>query len=253
MILNTADIWNKMAALPETLQALSQKRKTSVPDLPARDVEYLPISLLPSKKGLSTLVGQQKLLHDLANIELQAMELGVRSLIEFPDAHPELREQLIEIVCEEARHLKICLQALEQRGGHWGQFPVHLGLWNATHSKDSLLERLFIVHRYLEGSGLDSGDTLLRRLSGVNDRLLNEVVKTIVDEEVGHVEFGSRWFRHYAEAQKVDAQQFFKRMLPLLQKRHPRNDKISEERRQQAGFSEVEIECLQDDRRRRLG
>jgi uncharacterized ferritin-like protein (DUF455 family) len=101
------------------------------------------------------------------------------------------------------------------------------------------------VHRYLEGSGLDSGDTLLRRLSGVKSPVVKEVVTTIVDEEVGHVAFGSRWFRQLAEEQQVDADRFFARLLPQLKKRHPRNDKIAISRRQQAGFSEVEIQSLQ--------
>lgn len=240
------DIEVKLKTVESYLQQLLSGSKTAeVPELPGRSITYLPISHLQGRLGLSTLKGQVKLLHDLANIELQAMELGVRSLCEFPDADPNLRQQLATIVLEEAKHLKMCLQAIESLGGYWGQWPVHLGLWHATHQKDTLLERLFIVHRYLEGSGLDAGDTLLRRLSGVNNPIINQTVKTIVEEEVGHVRFGNFWFRHYAKEQKVDEKKFFHRMCATLMHRHPRKDKISVDFRQRAGFADYEIQALQ--------
>ncbi|MEM7646139.1 MAG: DUF455 family protein [Pseudomonadota bacterium] len=216
-----------------------------VPARPARDIEVRPIHQLGGRIGLSLPEGKQKLIHDLANIELQAMELGVCTLVQFPWVHQEFREQLIAIILEEAKHLRLCLQALESLGGYWGKWPVHLGLWHAIHPKDSFLERLFIVHRYLEGSGLDSGDTILRRLSGVSSPIVKQTVKTIVDEEVGHVAFGNRWFEIYAKKWKVDSQSFFTRMCENLQKKHPRKDKISVSLREQSHFSAFEIQQLQ--------
>ncbi len=250
MVLNAIDVREKLGCLDSTLQQLLVGHSFPVPDQPGRDVPVYCLHRLPGRMALSTAVGRQKLLHDLANIELQAMELGLRTLIEFPDAHPDLREQLAQIVREEAKHLQMCLQSLETLGGHWGQWPVHLGLWDATHGKDSLLERLFIVHRYLEGSGLDSGDSLLRRLSGVSCKVVKQTVKTIVDEEVGHVLFGSRWFAHYTKQQNVDSFKFFDRLTQKLLVRHPRKDKVSVSLRQAAGFSELEIENLQKNKQR---
>jgi uncharacterized ferritin-like protein (DUF455 family) len=217
-----------------------------VPELPGRDITYLPISFLQGRMGLSTREGQQKLIHDLANIELQAMELGVRTLCEFPNAPMDFREALGQIVLEEAKHLRLCLEGLESLGGYWGQWPVHLGLWHATHAKDSLLERVFIVHRYLEGSGLDAGDTLLRRLSSVPSPVVKQVVETIVNEEVGHVAFGSRWYRQLCEQQSVDEALFFTRLCFELKNRHPRKDKISETLRHKAQFNEFEIRTLKE-------
>ena len=123
---------------------------------------------------------------------------------------------------------------------------LHLGLWHATHKKDSLLERLFIVHRYLEGSGLDAGDTLLRRLSGVNNKIINEIVDTIVIEEVGHVQFGSRWYKHYIEKNKINEKQFLNRILRLVSHRHPRKDKLAQDLRIKAGFQEFELKAIEE-------
>ena len=70
-----------------------------VPAAPLRDALISPAKNHPPKKGLSFIEGQARLLHDLANIELQAMELGYRSLVEFPEAPQEFREELLKITC----------------------------------------------------------------------------------------------------------------------------------------------------------
>ena len=247
MVLNEISIHKKLENLDQCLEAcLNNKPLELVPEIPKRDVEYLPINFLQGRLGIGNLEGQQKLLHDLANIELQAMELGLRTLMEFSWAPEEFKQQLVQIVLEEAKHLKMCLQGIESLGGYWGKWPVHLGLWHATHKKDSLLERLFIVHRYLEGSGLDAGDTLLRRLSGVNNKIINEIVDTIVIEEVGHVQFGSRWYKHYIEKNKINEKQFLNRILRLVSHRHPRKDKLAQDLRIKAGFQEFELKAIEE-------
>lgn len=250
MLLTENSVFQKLEGLDHSLnRAIEAPESIVVPYIPGRDIEYLPISFLKGRMGLATDEGKIKLLHDLANIELQAMELGYRTLVEFSWAPEEFKQRLIEIIREEAKHLKLCLQGIESLGGQWGQFPVHLGLWHSTHKKDSLLERIFIVHRYLEGSGLDAGDTLLRRLSGVGDKKLNEIVKVIVDEEVGHVSFGSQWYKHYIDELKIDEQDFFQRMCVMLMKKHPRKDKISSDLRRQAQFNDVELGVLNEIRK----
>lgn len=246
MLLGQTNIFEKLSALDATLDALGRREvEEVVPEIPGRDIEYLPISFCTGKLKISTQEGQQKLLHDLANIELQAMELGVRTLNEFPEAPFEMREELSQIVREEAKHLKMCLGTLERIGGFWGKWPVHMGLWHATHKKDTLLERLFIVHRYLEGSGLDAGDTILKRLSGIENKQVKQTVKVIVEEEVGHVAFGSKWYSLLAKELKIDDSIFFRRMCQKLMKRHPRKDRISRTLRLDAGFAASEIDHLE--------
>ena len=247
MVLTVRDVWLKLEQVDLALeQALVGSQNIEIPELPGRDICFLPINKLPKKIKISTQEGQQKLLHDLANIELQAMELGLRTLIEFPWAPLDFREQLVKIVKEEAKHLKMCLQGIESLGGYWGKWPIHMGLWAATHKKDSLLERIFIVHRYLEGSGLDAGDTILRKLSGFESPVVKEIVKIIVDEEVGHVDFGSHWYKQVCAKFKVNEDLFFNQMVKKLMAKHPRRDKLSEELRLDAGFTKSELKVLQE-------
>ncbi len=251
MVLETENIWKKIELIQNSAADAMAGRLLFVPDEPARDVGVISAGDLPPKKGLSYKEGQARLLHDLASIELQAMELGLRTLIEFQGAPPGFRDELHAVVLDEARHLKLCLQAIEGLGFSWGQWPVHLALWNAVDASDSLLDRILIVHRYLEGSGLDAGDTFMRKLDGVAEGAIHKVVRLICNEEVGHVEFGSRWYRNICALEKIDPQNDFSKRMDGLRYRVPKRiEKISRKLRILAGFTESEIVYLENLRER---
>ena len=221
-----------------------------VPVLPARDIEIRPRKDHPPKIGFSKAEGKARMLHDLASIELQAMELGLRTLFDFPTATLEFREELAGIAIGEARHLNMCLQEIEALGFKWGDWPVHLSLWEATSSQDSLLDRLLIVHRYLEGSGLDAGDTLLRRLRGlppeISHRGIEIAVRTITEEEIGHVEFGSRFYRKFCKLEGIDPENDFSERMERLRWVLPRRlEPMNRPLRRQAGFTDTELDYLE--------
>lgn len=230
-------------------QALRLESRIELPRYPGRDVPVLELTLHPEKKGFSTREGQARLLHDLASIELQATELALRTLVEYPDAPYEFRQELADLVLSEGRHFKLCLDSIQELGFEWGSWPVHLGLWQCVSAQDSLLDRILIVHRYLEGSGLDAGEALLRRLTGVPGHLVRKVVKTITDEELDHVRFGSDWYRRMCHLQSLDADQDFKQRFQNLKKILPRRlERIVPDLRLRAGFSSFEIEVLEKHR-----
>ena len=193
------------------------------------------------KRKISSREKQARLLHHLANIELQAMELAARTLCEFPQAPQDFREQLAEIAIGESRHLILCLEGLDHLGFKWGDWPVHLVLWNAVTADDSLLDRVLIVHRYLEGSGLDAGDAILRRLIGAEDKIARRAVEVIVREEVDHVLFGSRWYKTFVLEQKLDIEKDFSARISRIAQLVPKREKIARELRLKAGFTEFEI------------
>lgn len=217
-----------------------------IPDLPARDTRVLPPSGMPERPGFSTRAGQIRLLHDLGNIELQAMELCYRSLLEYPEAPEAFREELMALLQSEAGHFRLCLEAIDDLGGAWGDHPVNLGIWSAVRAEDSLLDRLLIVHRYLEGNGLDAGETLLRRLQAVPRSVTHQVVEQIAREEVDHVAFGSRWYQKLCREQNLDPSEDFKMRFERLLPQMPRRiEYIQRELRLKAGFTLTEIEYLE--------
>jgi uncharacterized ferritin-like protein (DUF455 family) len=253
MVFAEGCIYKKIAQIEEACHlGLLSPRSLQIPVEPARDILVLRKSEAATRPGLASSAGQIRLLHDLANIELQAMELGLRTLIEFPQAPPTFREQLAAITLEEATHPKLCLRAIESLGGKWGDAPIHLGLWAAVSSCDHLLERVFIVHRYLESSGLDAGEGLLRRLSGVGNKEVSSVVQKIVDEEVAHVEFGSRWYFSLCQEQKIDPFDFYKKATDILVRTNPRKEGVHYNLRRRAGFQDREIEYLAELKQKKI-
>lgn len=242
------NIWEKIKNIQSDCEfLLNSKAKLFTPLVPARDIELLEARFHPPKQGLSSAGGQARLLHDLASIELQAMELGVRTLADFPEAPEQFREQLVKVTIEESQHLTMCLESIDNLGYKWGDFPVHTHLWNATALSDSFLDRILIVHRYLEGSGLDAGETFMRRLDGVSESLVQTTVKIINRDELAHVEFGSRWFLKICGNEKKDpGVEFHTRMLALIERIPKRVENINAELRQKAGFSSAEIQALQE-------
>jgi len=229
-----------------TQQIFEQKTRVAVPFLPARDIEVLDFKSHPIKKGFSTKEGQARMLHDLASIELQAMELGLRTLLEFPESDQDFKEELLALTLSEADHLELCLTEMQALGYSWGAWPINCGLWTAVHESDTMLDRLLIVHRYLEGSGLDAGDTLLKRLAGVDARSVQKAVQVINTEEIGHVQFGSRWYREFCRQDGIDPEQDFSARMDRLRAVLPKRiNPIQPDLRRRAGFSENEIVYLE--------
>lgn len=245
--LSTANVFDKLKAVQGSAQTLLESPQSfHIPAIIARDIEVVWANQMPAKKGLISVQGQARLVHDLASIELQAMELGIRSLIEFPEAPRAFREQLLEVTLSEAEHFKKCLQALESLGHKWGDWNVHTALWQAVSAEDSLLDRVLIVHRYLEGSGLDAGDTLLRRLWGLSEGPLHQIVRMIVKDEIGHVEFGSKWYHQLCQQDKIDPQQDFSQRMEKIRWKVPKRvEPVSRRLRSAAGFTDFEIDFLE--------
>ena len=227
-------------------QLIGQKE---IPKFPARDIQILEPQKHPPKAfGLNHQLGQGRLIHDLASIELQAMELAFRTLIEFPEIEGEMRDQLVNLTLSEAKHFELCLNCLDELKVPWGAFPVHLALWNSVQN-EHLLDRILIVHRYLEGSGLDAGESLLRRLSSVKISPIHPVVETIVKEEIDHVKLGTIWFSELCKKQKLDPDSYFEEFLIKYRGQLPKRlEPISIVLRTQAGFTAKELQILEKNR-----
>lgn len=246
-VFNTGDLDAKVKLFaPECHQALITAARKVCSDQPARPEKCFqvhPETL--NKPGLASNKGQAWLLHDLANIELQAAELFLRSLHEYPEAPSDFRHELADFCLEEVKHLKLCLDGLEKLGYSFGDFPIHYNLWNTCSKEDSLLDRIFIVHMYLEASGLDSGDLLLRRLNFTTDSYTFKAVKTIAEDEISHVLFGTRWYKKLLQSQGLDPDDDYRFRLESLRPRLPaRGSKPNEVLRKKAGFTPTQIEAL---------
>lgn len=248
-VLVEPNVQKKIELFEKTLELIINKDFLQIPRQAARDIPVLPTRLHPDKKGLSFKEGQARLLHDLASIELQAMELALRTLIEFPEAPTEFRQQLIEIARSEKKHLNLCLQAIESTGFTWGHFPIHNLLWDSVSSDNDLLDRILIVHLYLEGSGLDASHYLVQRLRGVaaTENKIHEVIQIIANEELDHVRFGTYWFDKICKDQNLDPSFEYENRFKKVKKLLPRRvEKINLQIRKTVGFTDSQLKVLNE-------
>ena len=96
------------------------------------------------------------------------------------------------------------LNRLEEKGGKYGDYDTHEGLWeSAEESSHSLIARLAIEHIVHEGRGLDVTPRLIHKLKSYQDKESAKLLETILNEEVHHVSSAVKWFNYLFDHGKL--------------------------------------------------
>ncbi len=206
-ILATPDPWEKAALSARTAQAWASGHLHEralpgpPPGRPARpDTPPLrPPREVPRRRIGPGTRGRIALLHALAHIELNAIDLAWDILARFsslPLPHA-FRGDWVRVAAEEAQHFLLLSERLTTLGAAYGDFPAHDGLWEAAEATSGdLLARLAVVPLVLEARGLDVTPGMIERLSAVGDNESADILRRIYADEIGHVTIGKHWFDH---------------------------------------------------------
>ena len=219
-----------------------------VPAIAAAGRPERPVLLDPSKvprRRLGNPAGRIALLHAIAHIEFNAINLALDALCRFRDMPQAYYLDWLSVAADEARHFRLVQHRLQQLGADYGDHPAHNGLWEmAEKTTDSCLVRMALVPRVLEARGLDVTPGMIRRLQAVGDEESCAVLQTILDEEVGHVAIGSHWFAWCCEQAGMEPGETF---LELLQSRYPGSVRgpFNQAARLLAGFTVAELQALE--------
>lgn len=165
------------------------------PNRPARP-ELLSHREMP-KRTFKGPRGRFALLHSLAHIELNAIDLAFDMAGRWAGARlpRAFFDDWIKVGDEEAKHFLAVQGRLAAMGGGYGDLPAHNGLWEAAEeTRHDLLARLAVVPLVLEARGLDVTPAMIDRLTGAGDVESAEVLAMIYREEQQHVGAGARWF-----------------------------------------------------------
>jgi uncharacterized ferritin-like protein (DUF455 family) len=184
-----------------------------VADRPARPdhPELKPPSAMPRRRALGSQRGRIALLHALAHIEFNAIDLAWDIAARFPGQPVAFYDDWISVGDDEAHHFLLLRDRLVTLGSDYGALPAHDSLWQASQeTSDDLLARLAIVPLVLEARGLDVTPAMIERLRGVGDEESAAILEIIYRDEVGHVAAGSRWFRHVCQERSVDPESTWK-------------------------------------------
>jgi len=197
-----AEAWRAGALPAHSGEALSLPLE---PGRPARP-ELVPGGKVP-KRGVGSQRGRIALLHSLAHIELNAINLAWDLIARFatvmaPNGEPRaFFDDWVEVGSEEAYHFGLLTERLAQFEAAYGDLSAHDGLWEAAASTaGDVLARLAICPLVLEARGLDVTPELIARLDATGDARSTAILQRIYDDEIGHVAIGFRWFEHTAQA-----------------------------------------------------
>lgn len=169
------------------------------PDRPARPERplLLPPRDMPKRRSGGSRAGRIALLHALAHIELNAIDLALDMLARFGRAAlpRQFCDDWLAVAGEEAEHHALLATRLAALGAAYGDLPAHDGLWQAAEATaQDPLARLAVVPLVLEARGLDVTPEMIGRLDRVGDAESAAVLRQIYADEIGHVATGRRWF-----------------------------------------------------------
>ncbi|XP_057796239.1 uncharacterized protein LOC131012315 [Salvia miltiorrhiza] len=173
---------------------------SNAPSRPARPAKPLLVSPkdIPSPKS-SGLPLNAYMLHNLAHVELNAIDLAWDTVVRFSPYIELLGEgffaDFAHVADDESRHFTWCSQRLAELGFSYGDMPAHGILWaECEKSSNNVAARLACIPLVQEARGLDAGPRLVNKLTGFGDHRTSNIVAKIADEEVAHVAVGVYWF-----------------------------------------------------------
>jgi uncharacterized ferritin-like protein (DUF455 family) len=184
------------------------------PPHPARPERPLlrPPKEMPKRRAFGSMAGRIALVHALAHIELNAIDLGWDLVARFsgqklPHA---FFDDWVSVATEEAYHFELLAGRLADFGVAYGDLPAHDGLWEAAAATaDDLLARLAVVPLVLEARGLDVTPEMAARLERIGDLRTAAILQRIYRDEIGHVAIGLRWFDHLCRTRGLDPEAVF--------------------------------------------
>jgi len=203
---------------------------------------------LPHRKDFESKEGLATLVHSIAHIEFSAIDLALDAVYRYPDMPMEYKIDWLEVASDEIRHFKMLEDLLRELGFTYGDFPVHSGLFDAANNTaDNILDRMAIVPRYFEASGLDVSPQIIKKLENKRKlpvvKKLIEVLHVIYEEEIDHVLKGDKWFKYLCKKEGKSEEVYFDILekYALLDKHRPH---VNVQARKDAGFTCKEIKRL---------
>lgn len=241
LTLLSAQAWqfNRLSLIPPETAPLRIAQPGQPSTLQLVDPKTVP------RRRLGTAHGQAALLHALAHIEFNAINLAWDAVYRFRDLPRAYYDDWVRVAYEEAYHFSLLQAQLQAMSLDYGDLPAHNGLWEMALATDhDPLLRMALVPRLLEARGLDATPNLINRLKTQKNNPLVSILDIILQDEIGHVAIGSHWFHYLCQQRGLPPESTFFQVLTKHftgQLRPPFNYAA----RLAAGFSEAELAQLE--------
>jgi uncharacterized ferritin-like protein (DUF455 family) len=221
----------------------------------------VPAAALPGRPGKPELIhpakvprrspfkpeGLAALLHAIAHIEFNAINLALDAAWRFEGMPREFHLDWVRVAAEEAYHFTLLRDHLAALGHGYGDFPAHDNLWAMCEkTRDDIVARMALVPRTLEARGLDATPLIqekLRRVGTPEARRAVDILDIILADEIGHVAVGNHWYRWLCGREGLDPVAHYAALVERYEA--PRlYPPFNESARKRAGFSDEELAWL---------
>jgi uncharacterized ferritin-like protein (DUF455 family) len=213
--------------------------EAGIPGRPARP-ELVPPRLV-GRRSMATPEGRAMLVHALAHIEFNAINLALDAVWRFPGMPADYYADWLRVAKEEAYHFSLLDAHLATLGHAYGDYPGHDSLWEMVEkTSGDILARMALVPRTLEARGLDAIPPLRAKLAQAGDIAAAEILDIILRDEVGHVEIGNRWYLGLCAQRGLEPVSTYER-LAVDYKAPVLKGPFNLAARRRAGFTEAEL------------
>ena len=174
-----------------------------IPGRPNKPELVAPLDV--KRRAMNTPEGRASLIHALAHIEFNAINLALDAVWRFPNMPAAYYVDWLQVAQEEAYHFGLLADHLETMGYQYGDFSAHNSLWElAEKTQDDVLARMALVPRTMEARGLDATPALRAKLAQAKDQAAAEILDIILRDEIGHVGIGNRWFAYLCQQRQLE-------------------------------------------------
>ena len=214
-------------------------------DIPGRPEKPLLVSPLEvGKRSMRTSEGRAALIHALAHIEFNAINLALDAVWRFADMPEQYYADWLKVAAEEAYHFGLLNGYLLNMGYQYGDFNAHNSLWEmAERTQGDVLARMALVPRTMEARGLDASPPLRNKFAQIGDNDAAEILDIILRDEIGHVAIGNYWFNWLCEQRSLEPIACYETLATQYSAPAMRKP-LNIEARRKAGFTEEELARL---------
>ncbi|MDC1090223.1 ferritin-like domain-containing protein [Emcibacteraceae bacterium] len=220
---------------------LSFQFNQTAPKRPGRPEkpELLSPKEMPKRRGASGNTARIAMLHAIAHIELNAIDLAWDIILRFGKSMPiEFTNDWIKVADDEARHFELLNNRLMDLDSYYGALPAHDGLWqSAEKTSHDLKAKLAVVPLVLEARGLDVTPSLIQKFRSSNDKKSVAALEIIYREEVDHVKAGNNWFNYVCNLENLNPQTTYHSLVKKYFARHLKSP-FNKEARDKASLAE---------------
>ena len=198
---------------------------------------------VPRRRNLDSVEGKKVFIHALTHIEYAAIDLALDACHSFRGLPVDFYGDWLEVAKEECEHFAALREILRSFGGEYGDYPVHISLFDALRRSDTLLKRMAAIPRYLEAGGLDANKKLSAKADKISPKLV-EALKIILRDEISHVHKGDKWFKYACKEAGCEPSVYFEIIEETLPGGLKQKNEMNIEDRLKAGFACHELKRL---------